>query len=331
MKQRVVLRADASKRTGYGHFVRTLALTEYLKNDFECWLATFNSDSKFFGQPSDYQLSQIQKSSQPLVVIGNDIDEYNELFLQELKSDDIVVIDNYYFSTDYQRRIKDKGCTLVCIDDMHDRHMVCDLLLTPSPLKREDFSLEDYTKFAGGIEWAFLREPFLSPTQARSLSSDIRNIVLAMGGADAFNLTDKIAEIVHKILPDASIELICGETVSVSSSTKTFANVNRCISAEKIVDLFDKSDIGIFPASTICVEAFSRHLPVIAGYYVDNQEEFYHYGIDNNLFAPLGNLLENATKIQERLSRIISDNRPHPVDMDFNTQKNKIINLFKNL
>ncbi len=29
----------------------------------------------------------------------------------------------------------------------------------------------------------------------------------------------------------------------------------------------------------VCVEAFSRHLPVAAGYFVSNQEEFYAEGV----------------------------------------------------
>lgn len=327
---RIVFRADASKNIGFGHFFRSLALCGYLKADFDCHFATYNNCTPNH-LPTDYELKQIVKKATPLPLDATTFDSFNEDFLDNAGANDIVVLDNYYFDTEYQRRIKNKGCKLVCIDDIHDRHMVCDLLLTPSPLKRDDFSLEDYTKFAGGIEWAFLREPFLTPVPARNISTDIKKIVLAMGGADAFNLTDKIAEIVHEALPETLIELICGETACVSRNTMQFANVNRCISAEEIVDLFDKSDIGIFPASTICIEAFSRKLPVIAGYYTDNQMEFYQYGVYNSLFSPLGNLLDNSDKIQERLSRILPENRPHSVVMDFNCRKNKIINLFKNL
>ena len=45
-------------------------------------------------------------------------------FLSHLQGDEIVVLDNYFFTTDYQRAIKQKGCRLVCIDDMHDKHYV---------------------------------------------------------------------------------------------------------------------------------------------------------------------------------------------------------------
>ena len=42
-------------------------------------------------------------------------------FLSHLQGDEIVVLDNYFFTTDYQRAIKQKGCRLGALDDMHDK------------------------------------------------------------------------------------------------------------------------------------------------------------------------------------------------------------------
>ena len=36
MKQRIYFRADAGREIGYGHFIRTLALADMLKDDFDC-------------------------------------------------------------------------------------------------------------------------------------------------------------------------------------------------------------------------------------------------------------------------------------------------------
>lgn len=330
MKQRIVFRADASKRTGYGHFIRSLALAGYLKKDYECHFATYNEDY-FCGMPTNYQLDEIIKICNPLAVIGESLQEFNEDFLKEVQHGDIVVLDNYYFDTVYQQSFRDKGCKLVCIDDMHQYHMVCDLLLTVSPLKREDFSLMDYTDFVGGIKWSFLREPFLSPCPVRNISHKINRIVMAMGGADAFNLTDKMITIVHNLLPNVILDVICGETVKISTDGGTKANIHRNLSAQQIVQLFDKADIGIFPASTICIEAFSRKLPVIAGYYVDNQKEFYNYGVENNYFASLGSILDDECTLMARLENILSGDWKLPPIIDFRKQKNKIVDLFKKL
>lgn len=326
--QRIVLRADGSGKTGYGHFIRSLALAGYLKDDFDCHLSTYNSVEHL---PTDYQLSEIAKVCDYIPIAGSNLDEANADFLRELKPEDIVVLDNYYYTTEYQLAIKDKGCRLVCIDDMHDRHMFCDLLLTACPLKREDFSLEPYTKFVGGIEWAFLREPFLKPHEIRNISKTIENIVIAMGGADPFHLTDKMIRIVRSVLPETGIHVMAGDTVGISEESSRIAIIHRRINADEIVELFDNSDLGIFPASTVCMEAFSRKLPVAAGYYVDNQEEFYRYGVENKLVSPLGNLLDDSSAIIDRLREVVENNRPKPVTIDFRKQKEKIIKLFKEL
>ena len=34
--QKIYFRADASATIGYGHFIRTLALADMLKDDFDC-------------------------------------------------------------------------------------------------------------------------------------------------------------------------------------------------------------------------------------------------------------------------------------------------------
>lgn len=330
MKKRVVLRADAGKSTGYGHFIRSLALAGYLKDDFECHFCTYNKDNSN-GTPSDYQLEVIIATCNPIPVIGNTIEEYDEDFLNEIRPSDIVVLDNYYFTTKYQQTIKDKGCKLVCIDDMHDRHMVCDLLITPSPLKRGDFNMESYTQFVGGIEWAFLREPFLQPNKIRDVRTKIKRVVLAMGGADPLNLTDKMIRITHEVLPDAEINVMVGDTVHITPESQKIAKIRHRLNASQIVDLFDKSDLGIFPASTVCIEAISRKLPVAAGYFVNNQEDFYRYSIQHNLFSPLGCLNDDSEDIIRRLRSAVDVNRPYPIIIDFKSRKQKIIDLFRNL
>lgn len=330
MKRRIIFRADASKTKGYGHFIRSLALAGYLKDDFRCEFVSFNEDQNR-GEMSEYQLDETLKICTPIPVFGNSLQEFNVNFLEEIHSDDIVVLDNYYYDAAYQQSIRDKGCKLVCIDDMHQYHMVCDLLFTVCPLKREDFSLEPYTRFAGGIEWTFLREPFLSPLKTRKSSSQINRVVMAMGGADAFNLTDKMIEASLSVIPEAELTVICGDGANVAKENDSRVKVRRRLSAEGIVTLFDNADVGLLSASTICIEAISRKLPVIAGYYVDNQEEFYRYGVEHNYFSGLGSLLDDVSKIEDRLGNIIGNNWQKSKEIDFLSQKNKTIELFKSL
>lgn len=150
-KRRIYFRADASATIGYGHFVRTLALADMLKDDFEC---TF-----FTTSPSAYQIGEVEKVC-AFVTLNEDSKFEN--FLNLLAGDEIVVLDNYFFTTQYMQQIKDKGCKLVFIDNMHNRHYVSDVVINHVLTDESLFSHEPYTRLCLGMRYALLRKPFLT-------------------------------------------------------------------------------------------------------------------------------------------------------------------------
>ena len=118
-KRIVCLRADAGPEIGFGHFTRSLALAEMLKDDFDCVFFTVD--------PSEYQRREVERVCRlhPLLPAS-----HLEDFQSCLQGDEIVVLDNYFFTTEYQKAIKSKGCRLVCIDDLHDKHYVADAVVS---------------------------------------------------------------------------------------------------------------------------------------------------------------------------------------------------------
>lgn len=327
-RRRVLMRADAGRSIGFGHFVRTLALARYLADDFRVEVASFNPE----GEVSPWQMEQVAESgARFLPVEGTDRDAFDRFFLEKVGKEDIVVLDNYYFSTAYQREILARGARLVCIDDMHDRHFVSDVVMTFCPLRREEFSLEDSTLFYGGMEWSFLREPFLRPAVERDAVRP-RRVVMAMGGADPQRLTPKILSLLLEADPEIKVEVIAGDTVDAGPSDPKRVTIHRRLSAGEVAALFDRCDLGVFPASTICVEAFARRLPVAAGYFVDNQEEFFKRGVEAGWFAPLGCLLDGSEELLPRMRRILSGEplKPAP-NFRFPEQRRKITEIFHRL
>lgn len=326
---RVLLRADAGSNIGFGHFVRTSALASYLRDEFRCVVASYNPD----GAVSDYQKGLVDESGATMLPLNaGSLDDADSLFLDAIEPGDLVVLDNYYFSTTYQTAVRKKAGTLVCIDDVHDRHFVADVVMTFCPLTRNDFSLEPYTRFYGGMEWSFLREPFLRPRVDRREWGDSPRVVMAMGGADPFKLTDKMIGLVRETVPGVSLDVVAGQTVEVLTPASDTLRVWRQLDAAHMTELFDSADWGIFPASTVCVEAFSRGLPVAAGHYVGNQEELYAHGVREGWFAPLGCLLDSAEQISARLANALDSLalRRAP-DFDFIARRQDIIDIFKSL
>ena len=94
-KQKIFFRADAGAQIGYGHFIRTLALADMLRNDFDC---TFFTQS-----PSEYQQREIEKVCS-LVCLPSDDSKF-EKFLDYLTGKEIVVLDNYFYTSKYQKQI----------------------------------------------------------------------------------------------------------------------------------------------------------------------------------------------------------------------------------
>ena len=318
MKKKIYFRADASSTIGYGHFIRTLALAEILKDDFECVFFTCH--------PTPYQIGEIRKVCS--FVVLREENHYAQ-FLSYLESDIIVVLDNYFFDTNYQRAIKAFDCHLVCIDDMHDKHYVADVVINYGITNRSLFSIESYTQLCLGYNWALLRLPFLSLPQIER-TGKIEKAIVCFGGSDVNNLTNKFVSFLQKEATIKKIAAIIGDQCQ-SDSLYNDPKVSYIhnLSADEMVNAFRQSDIAFLPASTVCLEALSQQIPVVSGYYVDNQKEIYTEYVNRNLVYPLGNLLElnfekiNYSSIQKKIKSL------DKVNCSFGALHYK--NLFQNL
>ena len=313
MKTKVIFRADASPKIGYGHFIRSLALADMLKNDFDVRFTTVN--------PNAYQLEEM-KHVCPHLALNRET--HFEDFLALLKGDEIVVLDNYFFSTDYQIAIKSKGCRLVCIDDKHDKHYVADIVINHGINNPALFSIEPYTRLCIGLEWALLRKPFREViSNNRPQKPNPENIVISFGGADPHCMTAKFINIVQSWSSVKKIDAIVGVNFSENISTVVPTYYHKAVSAEKVKSLFMECDLAILSTSTICIEALACKTTIAAGYYVDNQMEFSDYLAKENLIIPLDNLLDE-----------VSFDKSHAVSfnaIDYSNLKTKYIEIFNSL
>ena len=281
--RKICFRADASTAIGYGHFIRTLALADMLKDEYDC---TF-----FTCHPTPYQVGEMEKVC-PHVTLHEEI-HYNE-FLSYLQGDEIVVLDNYFFTTDYQRAIKEKGCRLVCIDDMHDKHYVADVVINHALSNKSLFDAEVYTQLCLGYDWALLRSSFLRLPQVQRKNKYVEKAVICFGGSVKNDLTNRFVSFLENEVTIKKIIAIVGDRYR-SETRSCYSKVSylRNLSASEISEVFRESDIAFVSASTVCLEALSQQIAVAAGYYVDNQEEIYAEYVANNLIYPLGDLLES--------------------------------------
>lgn len=315
-RKKIYFRADAGAEIGYGHFIRSLALADMLKDDFEC---------VFYTQaPTNYQQKEAENVCE-LVALPAD-DSRFDIFLNCLKGEEIVVLDNYFYTTDYQRTIKAKGCKLVCIDDMHDKHYVADAVVNHGPVAEEEFDCEPYTKLFLGDSYKLLRKPFLQPLKGLPR----KNVaIINLGGADPFKLTDKVVSLLLELNTSYQIIVILGDTVYLSEENRNLVEIKSRLSANQMAELFETSAFGILPASTVSIEAYSRGLPLLIGYQVDNQEEGYKKTVEKRTFIPIGNL-HNLT--EETLSKALSQlDGFKPIVPDFSQVPTNYIKVFHSI
>lgn len=268
---KIYFRADASGNIGYGHFVRTLALADMLKEDFDCTIFTQTA--------SEFQKAEAASVCR-MVELPSDESSFG-LFLEMLSGNETVVLDNYFFSAGYQKAIKEKGCRLVCIDDLHDRHFYADLIINHCSSDCSGYECEEYTRFCLGPRWALLRRPFLN---AGTNSGNTRNWLITFGGTDRYGLTSLYKSVLEQSGLADRIETV---------------DASRRLNASQMASLMGECGNVICSASSVCYEALACGCKVYAGYYVDNQKDLYDSLVEKNLITPLGNLLEKDAALPE--------------------------------
>ena len=297
MRRKIFFRADGNTEIGMGHVIRSLALADMLKEDFECLFVT-----RFL---TPFIEKEARQSCSEIIKLPESDAHFNE-FLSLLKGDEIVVLDNYFFTTEYQKAIKEIGCKLVCIDDIHDKHFVADVVINHAGgFNRQLYSTSPHTALYTGTEYALLRAAFLSRKEKQGT-----DLMISMGGADANNNILKILKIVENKEEIQSCYVVIGDAYKYEKELdeyckKTQLNLHilKNLDMEEMANLMLKCSCAILPPSTISYEYLS-----LAGgeLYIhktaDNQKDLYHFFCASKLAFDLSELfIKDKNLIQESI------------------------------
>lgn len=322
MKSDLFIRADGSTQTGLGHLVRCISLGNILDDQFNI---------SFVCREIPLQMEdELVQQGISLIKIDRE-----EMFLNRIHPKCTVVLDGYSFDSAYQQKVKNLGCTLAFVDDLHDREFFADLILNHAPgIKKSDYKAQTYTKFGLGPEFALLRPPFLEA--ARSVDERARNniehILICFGGSDSENLTIRALNVVLNFNQFKKITIITGSAYNYADELlRTIKNQKKVVhhhalSGEKMAAAFLESDVAIVPSSGILFEALATGNISISGTYTDNQKEVYAGFKELNAVIDAGEFSEDqmSRAIQEvgkkKLTKgIIDGNSPHRIRTLFKT------------
>lgn len=300
-KRNIYFRADGNAEIGMGHVIRSIALASMLKDEFSCTLFTRFSNS--------FIVSECREASIDVIYLNDNGSHFNN-FLDALSGDEIVVLDNYFFGTAFQIKIKRKGCALVCIDDLHEIHFHADLVINHNPAaKKQDYSTDQGARLLLGLDYVLLRKPFLRVRKEKeNKAMQINNVFLCFGGSDLHGLVLKYMNYLLERTNYHVIAVLGNATIIDEPNSEIDAkrvSIYKGLNPNQMVEQINKSDLAIIPSSSILFEVIALKKPFVTGFYVENQKEISSHFASLDSSIVLGNLNEiNSDKLQHMFNHI---------------------------
>lgn len=310
--KRIICRADGNANTGLGHLYRLFALYEIYKDYYDVVFVT-KADTTLEVIPEHYNKEIIPKN----VCILEEPDWLGKMFSSE---NDIIIADGYQFISSYQKKIKEFGFYLIYIDDLIKEHMYADVVINHSPYVLEsNYSSELNTTFSLGTQYAILRPYFLKETQVKRNIKKIDKVFVCFGGSDILNLSLTAVKALLKFKDFNEIHVVLGgaykhnEIVELSKEHSAKLFLHKNLSEEKLLKTMKQCNFAIAPASTICYELCCVKLPILSGYFVDNQKFIYKgFSKEGAIYAGGDFSNYSVKKFENQITQILETNDYKP-------------------
>ncbi|SMO87685.1 UDP-2,4-diacetamido-2,4,6-trideoxy-beta-L-altropyranose hydrolase [Fodinibius sediminis] len=331
-KRTIYFRADGDSEIGLGHIYRSLALAQMIEPIFNIVFVSrkiSNKVKKNLSEQYDYVFQSISEEKSFYNEVNSSLEEV------------IVVLDGYHFNTQYQKKLKKTGVPVVSIDDIHSHHFMSDVVINHAPgMSKEDYSIEDYTKVCLGPDYALLRPEFIALTSRINTVDKLETAFICFGGSDPNNLTAKCVQVLEEFenITDAIVITGAGYKKTESNYLENLTN-RLTVSHYHDVDdslmtkLMKDSDFAIVPSSTILYEVLAARLPVITGYFIDNQRNIYKGFMETGAVLGVGNL--STKHIREGILKLTVDKSSDMVsiqeDLIDGKSPQRILKLFQQL
>jgi len=226
-----------------------------------------------------------------------------------ITGDEVVVTDGYWFGPVYQRRIKDKGCKLVCVDDEASGKFYADIIINHAPgVTPANYKTPDYTFFALGADYAMLRPLFLRQAALERKRRPVSTALICFGGSDYLNLTIPSVKAVIGTGHFSKIFVVTGAgylngnelkaAVSGADSVSLYSNLDE----PELLSLMLRSDLAVVPASGILFEALAAECLAVSGMYTANQRQIYEGFIQQNAIFGCGDFSELGKDLRRFLT-----------------------------
>ena len=262
---KTLIRADSSSAIGLGHIMRDLVLAKNLEGEvlFACQNLEGNINASI-----PYEIK---------ILKSNDVDEL--IALIKALHVKLLVIDHYGIDAHFEQKVKiATGVKILCFDDTYQPHY-CDILLNhniSADKKRYKDLVPKHCELRCGSLYTLIRDEFKD--EKKCVREKIYDVLIAMGGSDASNITEKIL----KTLPSSLHVSVLTTTANAHLNELQHyvldkPNIALHVNSNEVAKLLHQSRFAIVTPSVIVHEALYMEVPFIAIKVAQNQDDMYHY------------------------------------------------------
>lgn len=287
----IVFRADGNSQIGMGHIMRCLSIADAAKMTGEDSVFILSSDNcKGIVSSRGYEVSVLNSDYSKME--PGDI-----LPALEVYEPAKVFVDSYYVTAEYMKEAHEacshKGCKLIYVDDRCYFPYSCDILLNYNIFgKKANYEKLYLGKkapvFLLGATYAPLRKEF-QKSFMRTISSDVRDVLISTGGADTEHLTIDIVKEAALHL-DYIFHFVVGmmnpDRTTILELSESYENIVVHENVKRMDELMLSCDIAVSAAGSTLYELCAMGTPTITYVLADNQipaaKEFDAQGIIKN-------------------------------------------------
>jgi len=323
----IYIRADSSELIGIGHIMRTLTLSDSLKElgfkiVYICTNAVGNINDLIVKRGYDTFIidgafTNNNGKENTIIDDGSILKDANQTIDCFKEKCDWVIVDHYSIDYRWHGIVRKSTDRIMVIDDLANRKLDCDILLDQTyGRKTEHYSslVGNNCKLLLGSKYALIRPQFSylrdSSIKRRFDNNSIRNILISVGGIDINNVSLDVLNIIYKLYKgnsDIVINVVLTSKSPNIDSIKNFVensslHVKLFIDVENMENLMYEADISIGSGGTTSWERCVMALPSIVVVQADNQnflsEQLEHKGVIVILkhMDCLSNVIQNIEK-----------------------------------
>ncbi len=303
---RILLRPAFNEHTGYGHCGRIAAIRElFLDSKLDIKIVVNEVDQsamrEFFGADAEM-----------LVIPASASSSEAQWLRDQTRQTDILVLDGYCFDQSYQTEIRSAHPrSLLVFDDLVQRLFDCDYVINAAGYSTLSQPSINNGRALTGPKFAVVRKAFIAREVAdeakKSQRASGKTLFVSFGTLDSAGIAldiisqsaiaanfEKIHIVSSKLSP--SFEEISRLSMRAAAVGVPNIILHAGAGADEIALAMAESSVAIVSSSTIGYEAAVVGIPIVTGYWIENQQSIYQALVDLNLAYGVGDL-KNVQKI----------------------------------